>query len=590
MRDMWTVESSLAGGLELCQIADALDLGVKLEEGRTKGTWDGIGILVEESGPSGPENSQEELGAEEGDAEAVAGDGVSVGVGDTGDQALETKAAQIVGHAAEGVVVPVPAEQVGNVCSEVPVPETVLDVVEDAEGMEECHHARIAEAESRGTLIVLQAGALQPIESVLGQGAVVADPFHLQEPAVDASGDAAQVVQVLDGLGRPEVDRLIDRGFGPQSPPLLEVLLDVGVLECDVETGVHAVGVYPGAVAEVGFRCATAESDGKQQADTTGPSQVDVFADDFLEEVSTLGGPIEDLGQADFHLPEREPMLVTGQTIFGTERPRQALRPAVEEALNVLRTELAADLFQPLRLPAGQETVVQCLESEMLSPQLLLHPFVSVQAELDRVRQVGPDLEEGGPPLEVLDVEVVVLHEDRLAREVEEGHMISTTLAGLERPRPLLRHTDQDDAFATLETHAMSVGDVVLPLATLKMDQGNPIAPCQGFDGLDEAVVERPKQGWGGNRLAQMVVYEMPQLPPSLKGWKVAVHVEPVDTGGRQRHVIANNLVDVGHRRAPCKGNSPMLLRQRSTPAPKESAPTLLQASTPTRRFEAELR
>src|SRR6266568_721317 len=590
MRDMWTVESSLAGGLELCQVADTLDLGVKLEEGSTKRAWDGIGILVEESGPSGPEDAQEELGAEERDAEAVACYGVSVGVGDTGDQALETKAAQIVGHAAEGVVVPVPAEQVGDVCFEVPVPETVLDVVEDAEGMEECHHARIAEAESGGTLIVLQAGALQPIESVLGESAVVADPFQLQEPAVDASGDAAEVVQVLDGLGGPEVDGLIDCGLGPQRPPLLEVLLDVGVLECDVEAGVHAVGDHTGAIAEVWFRCATAESDGKQQADTAGPSEVDVFADDFLEEVSTLGGSIKDLGQADFNLPEREPMLVTGPPIFGTERPRQALRPAVEEALNVLRAELGADLFQPLRLPAGQETVVQRLEPEVLLSQPLLHPFVSVQAELDRVRQVGADLEEGGPPLRVLDIEVVVLHENRLAREVEERHMIPAALAGPERPRPLLRHHDQDDAFATLETHAMSVGDVVLPLATLKMDQGNPIAPCQGFDGLGEAVVERPKQGWRGNRLAQMVVQEVPQLPASLKGWKVAVHVEPVDTGGRQRHVIAHNLVDVGHRRAPCKGNSPMLLRQRSAPAPKESAPTLFQASTPTRRFEAELR
>src|SRR6267143_5082404 len=210
MRDMWTVESSLAGGLELCQIAETLDLGVRLEEGSTKRAWDGIGILVEESGPSGAEDAQEELGAEERYAEAVAGHGVSVGVWNTSDQALETKAAQIVGHAAKGVVFPVPAEQVSDVCSEVPVSETVLDVVEDAKGLEESHHAGIAEAQPGGTLVFLQAGALQPIESVLGQGAVVADPFQFQEPAVDASGDAAEVVQVLDGLGGPEVDGLID--------------------------------------------------------------------------------------------------------------------------------------------------------------------------------------------------------------------------------------------------------------------------------------------------------------------------------------------------------------------------------------------
>src|SRR5260370_35004522 len=96
MRDMWTIESSLARGLEACEIADALDLGVKLEECRAKGTGDGIEVLVEESGPSGAGDAQEEFGAEERDAEAVAGDGGSVGFGDTDDQALETRAPRIV--------------------------------------------------------------------------------------------------------------------------------------------------------------------------------------------------------------------------------------------------------------------------------------------------------------------------------------------------------------------------------------------------------------------------------------------------------------------------------------------------------------
>jgi len=267
---MWTIESSLAGGLEECEVADVLDFGVELEEGGTKGTGDGILVLVEESGPSGAEDAQKELGAEEGDAEAVAGDGVSVGVGETSDEALEAKTAEIVGHAAEGVGVSWPAEEVSDLGSEVTVSETVLDVVEDAEGMEEGHDAGIAEAEPWGTLVVLQGGALQPIESVLGEGAVVVDPFQLQEFAIDASGDATQVAQVFDGFGGAEVAGFVDGGFGSECSPLLEVLLDVGVLEGDVETGIHAIGDYAGAIAEVGFRGATGEPDRKQEADTAG--------------------------------------------------------------------------------------------------------------------------------------------------------------------------------------------------------------------------------------------------------------------------------------------------------------------------------
>src|SRR5260370_1596295 len=118
MRGMWTIESSLARGPEACEIADALDLGVKLEECRAKGTGDGIEVLVEESGPSGAEDAQEEFGAEERDAEAVAGDGVSVGFVETCDQALETKAGRVRGHAADRVVFPIPANQVAALVSE----------------------------------------------------------------------------------------------------------------------------------------------------------------------------------------------------------------------------------------------------------------------------------------------------------------------------------------------------------------------------------------------------------------------------------------------------------------------------------------
>jgi len=52
-RDMWTVESSLAGGLELCQNRRRADLGVKLEEGRTKGTWMASGSWSRRAGQAG---------------------------------------------------------------------------------------------------------------------------------------------------------------------------------------------------------------------------------------------------------------------------------------------------------------------------------------------------------------------------------------------------------------------------------------------------------------------------------------------------------------------------------------------------------
>jgi hypothetical protein len=55
--------------------------------------------------------------------------------------------------------------------------------------------------------------------------------------------------------------------------------------------------------------------------------------------MTALHGTIEDLGQTDFELTEGQAMVVSGGAFLGGHRPRQALRPAVEECLDVGRTE-----------------------------------------------------------------------------------------------------------------------------------------------------------------------------------------------------------------------------------------------------------
>ena len=77
--------------------------------------------------------------------------------------------------------------------------------------------------------------ALEPVERVLGQDAVVTDALDFEQFAIDLVPEVAQVGQVVDGLAHVEVHRVVDRRFGAEGVLLFEVLLHVGRLVLDVQ-------------------------------------------------------------------------------------------------------------------------------------------------------------------------------------------------------------------------------------------------------------------------------------------------------------------------------------------------------------------
>jgi len=111
-------------------------------------------------------------------------------------------------------------------------------------------------------------------------------------------------------------------------------------------------------------------------------------------------------------------------------------------------------------LVAGEEAIVEALEREMLMAHLLLGPPVAVEAELDRVREVGADFQERGTLIAVLHVEIVMIDEDRLAGEVKAHAALRTAaLLGLERAHFLLGDADEDDTLGCVEVGAVLGGD-----------------------------------------------------------------------------------------------------------------------------------
>ena len=80
--------------------------------------------------------------------------------------------------------------------------------------------------------------------------------------------------------------------------------------------GSHAIGDDARPIAKGGRRRGAGEAEREEQAHAIGPSQIEILADDGFEEVAALHGPIEDLGQTDFELADREAMVVAGRA-FG---------------------------------------------------------------------------------------------------------------------------------------------------------------------------------------------------------------------------------------------------------------------------------
>src|SRR2546426_550674 len=226
-----------------------------------------------------------------------------------------------------------------------------------------------------------------------------------------------EIVQPLASL---EVFRVVDGGLRAQGAVLLEVLLDVGAFVFDVQAGTDSVGDDSGTIAMRRSRRATADptTAREQQADAVRTTQVEVVADQFFEEVTPLDRLVEDLSEADLDLPEGESVREPRAAVPGGQRPRQVGGPAMEEALHVLGPQAIADLLQPLGARARQKAVIEAFEPDALLAQPLLDPFVAVQTQLDGIRQVAADLQEGRGPDGILDVEGGVGEGGGLGREL----------------------------------------------------------------------------------------------------------------------------------------------------------------------------
>lgn len=248
-------------------------------------------------------------------ANAESGQHISLGAGETANEAFQAKASQVVGHGARGVGVQVPAEKGGDMTTKLGVSKAGGEVEEQTEGMEEGHDAKIGKTKGGGFLVPVAGGMLELVE-LAGFEEVGGESLRIQELQVGLVGEVAKLGKVFQALVEVEISGLVDGGFGSQSFFLFEVLLDMGIFVFQMEAGVDTNGDDAGAVSPGGRRCAGSATVGKQQADPVGSAQIEVFPDHLFKEIATRQGAVKDLGETDFQLPEAEPMAISGVAVL----------------------------------------------------------------------------------------------------------------------------------------------------------------------------------------------------------------------------------------------------------------------------------
>ena len=110
--------------------------------------------------------------------------------------------------------------------------------------------------------------------------------------------------QVAQETPDTEIIGVVDRGFGAQSVPgslLFVVLFEVRVFIIDVQGGIDSLGnnARPESAAGGGFLLELAPED---QLHLFWSAQIDVLADDFLEEVTPVKRFLPDLREGELRL------------------------------------------------------------------------------------------------------------------------------------------------------------------------------------------------------------------------------------------------------------------------------------------------
>src|SRR5262249_27808863 len=203
------------------------------------------------------------------------------------------------------------------------------------------------------------------LEGRRADGTALTGTFDHKQTVVDLAGPGHELGQVLESGEDTDVGRLVDDGLDAQGPSFLQVLLHAAVLVGEVDVDVGARAEDPGLRRQRGP--GTSSGGDEDGPDLLRTADTDVVADERLEEPPGAPGVVEHKGAGDFHLAHGQLPEVAGSLVVGGERCGDDRAPAVEESLDVCRSEPVADALKASRVLARGEPVRQLTEAEVFS-------------------------------------------------------------------------------------------------------------------------------------------------------------------------------------------------------------------------------
>ncbi len=130
----------------------------------------------------------------------------------------------------------------------------------------------------------------------------------------------SQKGQIGQVFANPKILTVIEGGFGAQGPLFLKILFDVGRFVISVQTGINPVLNHLGAKVTGGL---FGHPTFKNELDPVGPPHIQIVSDDRFKPLPSAYRVSEDLGPAEFDLPQGEPIVITSLLVGLAQPPRQ---------------------------------------------------------------------------------------------------------------------------------------------------------------------------------------------------------------------------------------------------------------------------
>jgi hypothetical protein len=255
----------------------------------------------------------------------------------------------------------------------------------------------------------------------------VIDLRHLNRLAIGRNTGHAQFGEVLQRLPISKSRVLLIVVSVHNVRASLKQCLVGDVLGIHMHRGDDAPGNEP---VERASRSVVQDPAIRNQLDPGRATNIQVLANDLLEEHTTVDGLIQDQNEGEeLRLQNGNVIAVRSVAVGDGERMRQVTQPPLaRQSIILLGTQSFTDFLQPLGTGIGGHPVVQGLVGETGLTQLALQIFMPVNAQLGVVREGATELQEARTEVLINAMEVERIDHGRAVHDLRNALRITASL------------------------------------------------------------------------------------------------------------------------------------------------------------------